>query len=167
MVESERQAVSRKPKADRQSRPGQSAARMTSVVNDVEYRIEPRVADGELNELFASAWENHVERGFGPVLERSLTYVCAFARTRLVGFANVAWDGGVHGFILDTTVHREYQRRGIGTELVRQAARVAAERGLEWLHVDYEARLQSFYRGCGFRKTEAGLLKLRNGVNQE
>ena len=137
--------------------------RIAAVVNDVEYRIKPKVADGELNELFASAWESHVEREFGPVLERSLTYVCAFVGTRLVGFVNVAWDGGVHGFLLDTTVHREYQRRGIGTELVRQAADVAAERGLEWLHVDCETRLQAFYSGCGFRTTEAGLLRLRDG----
>jgi ribosomal protein S18 acetylase RimI-like enzyme len=135
---------------------------MTSVLNGVEYRTEPKVADAELNELFASAWEKHVERKFGPVLERSLTYVCAFDGTRLVGFVNVAWDGGVHGFILDTTVHREYQRTGIGTELVRQAA----ERGLEWLHVDYETRLLAFYSGCGFRKTEAGLLRLRHRENQ-
>jgi ribosomal protein S18 acetylase RimI-like enzyme len=140
--------------------------RMTSVVNDIEYRIRPKVADAELNRLFASAWDNHAERKYGPVLERSLTYVCAFAGTRLVGFVNVAWDGGAHGFMLDTTVHREYQRRGIGTELVRQAANVAAQRHLEWLHVDYEERLESFYRGCGFTKTEAGLLRLRKGVNR-
>jgi ribosomal protein S18 acetylase RimI-like enzyme len=139
---------------------------MKSVVNGIEYRIGPKVTDHEINELFASAWENHVERKFGAVLERSLIYVCAFAANRLVEFVNVAWDGGIHGFLLDTTVHREYQRRGIGTELVRQAADVAAERGLEWLHVDYEVRLQAFYSGCGFRKTEAGLLRLRNGKNQ-
>jgi ribosomal protein S18 acetylase RimI-like enzyme len=140
--------------------------RMKSVVGGVEYKIRPKVAGGELNELFATAWENHIDREFGAVLERSLTYVCAFDGTRLVGFVNVAWDGGVHGFILDTTVHREYQRRGIGTELIRQAASVAAERGLEWLHIDYEARLQAFYSGCDFKKTEAGLLRLRHGENQ-
>lgn len=141
--------------------------RMTSIVNEVEYMIKPRVTDKELNELFASAWENHVERKFGSVLKHSLTYVCAFAGTRLVGFVNVAWDGGVHGFTLDITVHRKYQRRGIGTELIRQAANVAAELGLEWLHVDYEVRLHSFYNGCGFRQTEAGLLNLRIGVTEQ
>ncbi|MBN2464422.1 GNAT family N-acetyltransferase [candidate division WOR-3 bacterium] len=133
-----------------------------SAVNGVEYKIRPKVADAELNELFASAWEGHVERMFGPVLQQGLTYVCAYAGTRLVGFVNVAWDGGVHGFILDTTVHRDYQRRGIGTELVRQAAEVAAELGLAWLHVDCEAELEAFYRGCGFKQTKAGLLRLRN-----
>jgi hypothetical protein len=32
--------------------------------------------------------------------------------------------------------------------------------GCEWLHADYEPRLQPFYAGCGFRDTDAGLLWL-------
>jgi GNAT superfamily N-acetyltransferase len=94
------------------------------------------------------------------VLARSLTYVCAFTQDLLVGFVNVAWDGGVHAFLMDTTVAPEYRRRGIGTELVRRAADVARRAGLEWLHVDYEPHLDGFYRGCGFNLTAAGLLHL-------
>ena len=131
-------------------------------MDEIEYRIKPELSDRDLNDLFASAWENHAERKFGSVLLRSLTYVGAFAGSRLVGFVNVAWDGGIHGFILDTTVHRGFQRRGIGTEMMKRAAKIAAERGIEWLHVDYDPHLHAFYRGCGYRKTEAGLLNLRN-----
>ena len=131
-------------------------------MDEIEYKIEPELSDSDLNDLFASAWENYTERKFGPVLARSLTYVGAFDGSRLVGLVNVAWDGGIHGFILDTTVHRDFQRRGIGTEMMRRAARIAAERGIEWLHVDYEPHLGAFYRGCGYRKTEAGLLNLRD-----
>ena len=78
----------------------------------------------------------------------------------MVGFVNVAWDGGVHAFLLDTTVAPEYRGRGIGTELVKRAAEVAHAAGLEWLHVDYEPHLDGFYRGCGFGRTAAGLLRL-------
>ncbi len=127
-------------------------------MNEIEYMIEPDVSDRSLNLLFESAWENYSERRFGAVLERSLTYVCAFDGSLLVGFLNVAWDGGVHGFILDTTVHRDYRRRGIGTELMKRAAEIAAQRGIEWLHVDYEPHLEKFYAACGYRKTKAGLL---------
>ena len=130
-------------------------------MNDIEYKIEPNLSDKDLNDLFASAWKNHTERKFGLVLKHSLTYVGAFAGSRLVGFVNVAWDGGIHGFILDTTVRKEYQHREIGTEMMKLAAKVAAERGIEWLHVDYEPYLEAFYCGCGYRKTEAGLLNLR------
>ncbi|CAM3356881.1 GNAT family N-acetyltransferase [Deinococcus saxicola] len=95
------------------------------------------------------------------VLERSLTWVTAFASETLVGFVNVAWDGGAHAFLLDTTVHPDWGRRGIGTELVRRAAQAAHEHGgLEWLHVDYEPHLIGFYEDCGFKPTSAGLLRL-------
>jgi GNAT superfamily N-acetyltransferase len=131
-------------------------------LNEIDYRIEPDVSDRSLNDLFASAWKDHAERKFESVLGRSLTYICAFEGLLLVGFVNVAWDGGIHGFILDTTVRRDYQRKGIGTELMRRAAKIAAIRGIEWLHVDYEPYLETFYTGCGYRRTAAGLLNLRD-----
>ena len=133
-------------------------------MSQIEYKIEPVVCDGDLNALFSLAWQNHEPPKFSHVVTRSLTHVCAYDGPLLVGFVNVAWDGGIHGFILDTTVHPDYQRRGIGTELMTRAADVAADRGLEWVHVDYEPHLAAFYQGCGYRKTEAGLLNLRCSV---
>ena len=94
------------------------------------------------------------------MLARSLVYVCACDSERLVGFVYLAWDGGVHAFLLDPTVHPDYRRRGIGRELVRRGVEVARERGLEWVHVDFEPSLARFYAACGFR-TEAGLIRLR------
>lgn len=134
---------------------------MTIDAEPIDIRVEPDLSDAALNELFDAAWDRHSPRSFQPVLARSLTWIAAFAGSRLVGFVNVAGDGGAHGFILDTTVHGEFQRRGIGTALLREAARVATERDIEWLHVDFEPRLEPFYRACGYRPTEAGLRFLR------
>ena len=130
-------------------------------MNKIEYKVQPDLSDEELNALFANAWKNHANREFGPILSKSLTFIGAFDGSLLIGFVNIAWDGGLHGFILDTSVHRDYQRHGIGTELMRLAAEVSSESGIEWLHVDYEPFLDKFYSGCGYRKTEAGLLNLR------
>jgi ribosomal protein S18 acetylase RimI-like enzyme len=80
----------------------------------------------------------------------------------LIGFVNVAWDGGDHAFLLDPKVASRYQRQGIATELVRHAAHQAAAAGCEWLHVDFESRLAPFYfDACGFRPTPAGLIHLK------
>ena len=128
---------------------------------DAVYRISPPVTNDELNQLFADAWGNDEPTDFRPVLERSLAYVCAYHATRLIGFVNLAWDGGVHAFLLDTTVHTKFQRRGIGRRLVEEATAVARERGLEWLHVDFEPHLQTFYDQCGFKNTNAGLINLQ------
>ena len=127
---------------------------------DLTYHLNPTVTHAALNTLFAAAWEAHAETDFTSILSRSLVYVGAFADAEMVGFVNVAWDGGVHAFLLDTTVHPAYQRRGIGVRLVQEAAAAAKAHGIHWLHVDYEPHLDTFYRQCGFQPTQAGLLRL-------
>lgn len=129
-------------------------------MSDITYHLNPTVTHTAMNTLFTAAWEDHTDTDFAPILSRSLVYVGAFTDTELVGFVNVAWDGGVHAFLLDTTVHSAYQRRGIGVRLVKEAAAAATARGIHWLHVDYEPHLDSFYRSCGFQPTLAGLLRL-------
>jgi len=114
----------------------------------------------ELNELFAAAWEGHNPIDFQRILRRSFVYICAYHERRLVGFVNVAWDGGVHGFVLDTTVHPDMRRRGIGRGLIDWAVAEAGARNLQWLHVDFEPHLRGFYEICGFRSTVAGVLRL-------
>ena len=94
------------------------------------------------------------------VLPQSLAYICAYETDQLIGFANVAWDGHLHAFLLDPTVHTAYQRQGIGTELVRQATEFAQSKKVEWLHVDFDPHLATFYAGCGFVHTDAGLIHL-------
>jgi len=127
----------------------------------IQFRISPVVANRELNALIAEAWDGpHEFRDYAPVLARSLGYVCAYLDDELAGFVNVAWDGGYHAFLLDTTVRSDLRGRGIGRELVRRATNLAREAGAEWLHVDFEDRFTEFYRRCGFRATEAGLIKL-------
>lgn len=129
---------------------------------ELEVVLRPcaEVAEADFAALLAAAWPENSLR-IEEVLQHSLCWVTAHVGERLVGFVNVAWDGGVHAFLLDTTVHPEFRRHGIGVSLVRLAADEARERGAEWLHVDYEPAYTGFYRRCGFRPTSAGLLDLR------
>jgi predicted N-acetyltransferase YhbS len=90
--------------------------------------------------------------------------VCAYQGAELVGFVNLAWDGGVHAFLLDTTVHPRLRRLGIGRQLVRNAVDAAHEAGMAWVHVDYEPHLAGFYAACGFTRTAAGLLRIHEGM---
>jgi|GEM_PF-3953377 len=50
--------------------------------------------DATLNELFARSWPGHISRPFAGVLARSLGFIGAFDSGQLVGFVNVATDGG-------------------------------------------------------------------------
>jgi GNAT superfamily N-acetyltransferase len=103
-----------------------------------------------------------VEGWWDQIRVHSLGWVTARAPDGpVIGFVNVAWDGGDHAFLLDTKTHGAFQRKGIGTRLVEVAAWHAKAAGCEWLHVDFEPDLEPFYfDACGFRRTPAGLIHL-------
>ncbi len=126
----------------------------------ITIKVDPFPSNDDLNGLWVEAWGDHDARDFGKVLARSLAHLGAYEGRRLVGFVNVATDGGLHAFVLDTCVTPAMRRKGIATMLVEEAINVARNRGATWLHVDFEPHLSSFYRGCGFRSTEAGLIRL-------
>lgn len=129
---------------------------------DIEYRVNPAVTNDELDRLYGVSWPHHQPPyDFRSELEHSLVYVCAYAGTELIGFVRLAWDGSIHAFLLEPTVHPDFRRRGIGRTLVAEAVEVARKRGMEWVHVDYEPHLHAFYQACGFRPTDAGLIRLR------
>ncbi|MFD9870576.1 GNAT family N-acetyltransferase [Streptomyces niveus] len=129
----------------------------------VSYEWRGEVDDAALGALHAEGFgepRSPVDR-VGRLRRHSLGWVCAWEADRLVGFVNVAWDGGEHAFLLDTVVARSCRGRGVGTALAAKAAEGARAAGCAWLHVDYEDRLDSFYTGaCGFRPTAAGLIAL-------
>ncbi len=128
----------------------------------IGYRVNPPIANAELDQLYAVSWPNHhPPYDFRPELERSLVFVGAYAGDELIGFVRLAWDGSVHTFLLEPTVRPDCRRRGIGRSLVERAVAVARERGMEWVHVDYEPHLREFYQACGFTPTNAGLIRLR------
>ncbi|MDT0277854.1 GNAT family N-acetyltransferase [Blastococcus goldschmidtiae] len=119
------------------------------------------VTDGEMVDLVASHGGAPVAGWWDRIRPHSLGWVTARAGGTLLGFVNVAWDGGDHAFLLDTKTRGGHQREGIGAMVVRAAVERAREAGCEWLHVDFRPELQSFYLdACGFRRTDAGLIHL-------
>lgn len=128
----------------------------------VEYRWRAAVTDAEMVDLVRSHGGHAVPGWWDQIRPHSLGWVTArLGDGPLIGFVNVAWDGGDHAFLIDTKVAGTYQRQGIATELVSRAAARAAAAGCEWLHVDFEEELTPFYLGaCGFRPTPAGLIHL-------
>jgi ribosomal protein S18 acetylase RimI-like enzyme len=125
----------------------------------IRYERRPDIDVGALSALFAAAWGSP-KAGYEAVFAHSFTWIGAWEGEELVGFVNVAWDGDTHFFLLDTTVHPDHQRRGIGRRLVEEAIDACRGHG-EWLHVDADEELMTgFYLRSGFEPTPAGLVNL-------
>ena len=133
-----------------------------SVTNElIEWRGQ--VDDDELEAVHAAAFgQVPSDRDWTLRLRaHSLGWVTARSKGRLVGFVNVAWDGGEHAFLVDTVVDPAFQSQGIGARLVRRAVEGARDAGCTWLHVDFEPPVQHFYVArCGFHLTQAGVIRL-------
>jgi ribosomal protein S18 acetylase RimI-like enzyme len=128
----------------------------------ITYRWRGPLSDAELVGLVRAHGGRAVAGWWDRIRTHSLGWVTARAADgTVVGFVNVAWDGGDHAFLLDTKTHGAFQRKGIGTHVVEIAARHAQAAGCEWLPVDFEADLEPFYfDSCGFLPTPAGLIHL-------
>jgi len=134
------------------------------MIHDVVFAWRGSLDDDELFDLVVSHGGNPERGWWNRIHPHSLGWVTA--RTEddtLVGFVNVAWDGGDHAFLLDTKTRGSFQRRGIGTRLVSVAVERAKASGCDWLHVDFDPHLRAFYfNACGFRPTDVGLIALRS-----
>lgn len=134
-----------------------------SLTSTLEWR--GAFTNDELNALHAEGFDHRLlqDDWLAQVERHSLGWVCVRQGGRLAGFVNVAWDGGVHAFLLDTVVAEPLRRQGIARAMVAEAVRQAAAQGCEWLHVDFDPHLRAFYfDACGFRPTDAGVIQLRS-----
>ena len=132
------------------------------VFDGVTYRWRGSLTDTEMVELVVAHGGRAAAGWWDRIRPHSLGWVTARRSDgTLVGFVNVASDGGDHAFLIDAKTHGAYQHHGIGTRVVRLAAEHAKAVGCEWLHVDFEPELETFYfAACGFRPTAAGLIHL-------
>jgi len=121
------------------------------------------LADAEMVDLVSSYGGHAVAGWWDAIRPRSFGWVTARDKAGLlVGFVNVVSDGCDHAFLVDTKTRLDWQRRGVGTRVVALATEKARTAGHEWLHVDFEPELRSFYfEACGFEPTDAGLIRLR------
>ena len=133
-----------------------------ALTDQIEYRWREEACDAELVALVQAHGGHSAPGWWDQIRPFSLGWVTArLASGGLIGFVNVAWDGGDHAFLIDTKVASAFQRRGIATALVTEAVGHARAAGCEWIHVDFEAYLAPFYfDACGFRPTAAGLIHL-------
>jgi len=129
----------------------------------VSYTWRDDFQNAEVNQLHAQAFDHPFfdDDWNAQVHNHSLGWVCARAGEDLVGFVNVPWDGALHAFIMDTMVGGAWRRRGVGTGLIAKATEGARSAGCEWLHVDFDDHLRTFYfDACEFVPTNAGVISL-------
>ncbi len=127
------------------------------------YRNDHEVDLDQLATLFNSVgWERRtVDRNrLAQLVRGSLYVVSAWEGDRLVGFARAISDGAFNAYISTVAVLPEYQRRGIGRELIRRL--IADRDGIQFvLHANERAYPFYLHLDLGFESFENVLARHR------
>jgi ribosomal protein S18 acetylase RimI-like enzyme len=79
---------------------------------------------------------------------------------KLIAFGYVCGMGLEHGYMEDIMVHPEYQKMGIGVELVKELLNESQRFGLGIISVTFEPDNANFYQTCGFTYSAGGVVYL-------
>ncbi|WP_431804530.1 GNAT family N-acetyltransferase [Halobacillus andaensis] len=117
---------------------------------EVKSYVEKPINTAELIRLYSDAgwWENRKEEDIEKMLTREVS-VGAWKGDLLIGFARAVSDGKFRAYIEDVVIHTEFQKSGIGTEIVSRLLK-------ELTHIDVislfcEQDLVPFYEKNNFK----------------
>lgn len=127
----------------------------------VQVAREASVTDEEIGALRATVGWDHEPGTYDRVLKGVYTYFVARDGERLVGFVSVISDGVADAFLVDLIVHPDYQNRGIGAQLVKNAVRYAKSLGIQCVQVTFNKENEDFYRKCGFHIFGGGIIDFK------
>ena len=126
----------------------------------IDIREGGAIPEKQVKELFAALGWGEFD-GLLPELLLNSTYVVsAWDGARLVGMARVVSDRVLISTLQQVGVHPDYQRRGLGSELVRRCVAQFAHTQFI-LTFDDESQV-TFYDRFGFTKTPDAMIRLRN-----
>ncbi len=126
-----------------------------------ERPIEPQ----EVRALYESVgwWPERGEHELATVLSSDLA-IGAWDGERLIAFARVISDHHFHAYIDDVVVHPDYQRQGIGHQLL---ARLLEElQHIETITLFCKPDLVAFYEQLGFRAFPSQVVMHQKGTKR-
>jgi predicted N-acetyltransferase YhbS len=131
-------------------------------VGDIDYRRDPNVSAEEVADCFRRSGirrpVDDIDRIGRMLWHANLTF-CAFDGDRLVGVARSLTDFAYCCYLSDLAVDKEYQRQGVGQELIRRTEGAIGEESMLLLLAAPDA--MEYYPHVGFEKAENAWIKKR------
>lgn len=130
----------------------------------MRYEFDVFVPASALADLRQSVGWSRMERDLTDPMLRNAFHLCAFDGKRLVGYVCVVSNGVTDAYIQDLIVHPNYQKQGVGRQLMQHTLDRLRAEGIYMVSVIYgDARLQAYYEDFGFTTMLCGQMELRPG----
>lgn len=126
------------------------------MIKNIIIEQEGKVLDSEIEELRSTVgWDNNTGP-FSVISKHLYTYFTARKDGKLVGFIDVLSDGIADAYLQDLAINPEFQRKGIGTELVKNAIRFLQKNNIKCIQVTFNPEYEDFFKRFGFHIYKAG-----------
>jgi GNAT superfamily N-acetyltransferase len=124
-------------------------------MNSIEYQQHKTLVSQQVIDLYASMdWSSAQKPDLLlKALEHSHTVITAWEGDRLIGLGNAISDGYLVVYYPHLVVHPNYQRRGIGAEIVKRLQEKYA--GFHQQSIIADGQAIDFYRKMGFARAGA------------
>lgn len=123
------------------------------------YKYNEPVSAKALSDLRESVGWNRMESEYKNPLLTSYYHIAVYENEILVGYVDCVSNGVTDSYIQDLMVHPDYQRKGIGTELMKKMIKYLTEKHIYIISVVYEESLKPFYDKFGFNNMLCGQLE--------
>lgn len=114
------------------------------------YVCNEAVSVKNLADLRESVGWNRMENEYKNPLLTSYYHIAVYEKDALIGYIDCVSNGVTDAYIQDLMVHPDYQRRGIGTELMTMMINYLKQRHIYMISVVFEENLKPFYEKFGF-----------------
>ena len=121
------------------------------------------VSVNDLSDLREAVGWNRMEKEYGSPVFSSYSHIAVYDGDKLIGYIDSVSNGVTDAYIQDLMVHPKYQRRGIGTDLMRKMIECLKENHIFMISVIYDESLRSFYARFGFHPMLSGQMETYKG----
>ena len=130
----------------------------------IRYEFDATASPADIADLRQAVGWNRMERDLSDPRLTTTLQLCAFEENHLIGYAQVISNHVTDAYIQDVMVHPDYQRQGIGTQLMEKLLSRLEEDGIYMVSVIYgDAELQTYYEDFGFTTMLCGQMEWRPG----
>lgn len=130
----------------------------------IRYEFDASVSPTAVANLRQAVGWNRMELDLADPRLQNTFHLCAFDGELLIGYVEVVSNGVTDAYIQDLIVHPDYQRQGVGRQLMQRTMMRLRADGIYMVSVIYgEPELQTYYEDFGFTTMLCGQMELRAG----
>lgn len=122
------------------------------------YEINPELNVEQITNLRESVGWNKMHEYYQKIIGKSYFNIGCFLDNQLIGYIDVLSDGVIDAYIRDLMVIPNYQRKGIGSQLLTIAINKIREDKICSTNILFDNELTKFYKKAGFYIISGGVI---------